>query len=146
MRIITISEDKTFSCTNVLLINLGIDNLKVKQLFDHLEHEKIKYSKTKIIWNRYISDDDKYESNLVMVCNKEVAIEGYKTFKTLKIGPCLYVNHSCAPSDLHFVYEKIGIHGYENNMSLRRENITVFREESEHLIGVEVFVPLDVRP
>jgi len=85
---------------------------------------------------------NKIESYIVIGFNKAYDDGEIATQALLKVGPCLYSRHTCSLKDLHYVYEKMGVYAYEHGISLKKENITVYLNESENEITADVFIPI----
>ncbi|CUO75793.1 hypothetical protein [Clostridium paraputrificum] len=64
----------------------------------------------------------------------------YELKEELKITNCLFARFTEKEENLQFVYQKLGVYAFENNIKLKGDSYTVFVKQEEENIVVDVFM------
>ena len=65
----------------------------------------------------------------------------YEKKNDIKIGPCVYARFEGIEEDLRYAFEKISVVAYENEITLKKENYTIYVEKNDISCKIDIFIP-----
>ena len=150
MNKIILSNNKVLKLTNILSLELGIDDMKE---FEHIVIQMENYIKSKgaipigplIQKTKYIvNDDGQLDLHVILMRQSNNFIhnveEPYKMESLIRVRNCIYVRYIGPEEKIKFAYDKINVTAFEEDIELSNENYTIFVDKQDDDIIADVFV------
>lgn len=154
MKKLQFNKQKILKLTNVLKYKLLINTEDFN--FDAEIQKMQSYIKTKgaiqigplIQYTRtFLNEEGELDMEIIMMmqCNNFIHnVESpYSMESVLRVQDCLYCRYMGPEDTMKFAYDKIHLEAFENDISLKEDNYTIFvdRNEEEGTIVSDVFIP-----
>ena len=147
---IVIKENTTLRLRNVLIRQASenelIDINEISYMMNSYIKSKGNLSIGPIINYSILDIDENGEAKVILklmvqLKNPIFDIEKpYELKEELKITNCLFARFTEKEENLQFVYQKLGVYAFENNIKLKGDSYTVFVKQEEENIVVDVFM------
>lgn len=147
---IAIRENKVLKLNNVLIREVSenelIDIEKISYMIDSYIKSKgnstigpmINYSGLEV------NDDGQAKMNIKIMVQLKNPIHNveppYELKTQIRIPNCLFARFIEKEENLQFVYQKIGVHAFENDIKLKGDSYTVLVKQEEKNIVADVFM------
>ena len=157
MEKIRIAENKTLKLQNSLSVNLDFSTENLERIIDNEVNKMNTYIQTHgarqvgpLIQYASVEVNDEGEAdiNMKFILQADTYIHNveppYHMESLLRVTNCLYARYIGPEDKVKFVYDKLGVYAFENDIELEGSNYTIYvdRNEEEETIIADVFMPI----
>lgn len=149
---IVLKENKTLKLNNVLVRELGQNDLKDIEKITYLMSSYIKAKGNSVQGPliNYAATKGDENGQLRVVYRIMMQLKQpirnvdtpYEFISQVKVTNCLYAKFTEKEENLKFAYSKMGVYAFENDIKLKGDSYTVFVNKNDNGIVADVFMEL----